>query len=282
MRISPSESYFIQQGVESNIRSDGRTRLDYRYFTLETGEIVHANGSARLKLGETEVLVGVKADISKIEPNDNLGNRKYLTFTVDCCPSASPEFEGKGSEYINVELAKQLERLYSHQKSIDFEQLSILPGKYCWTLYIDAIVLDSGGNLFDALSIATKAALFNTRLPKIKVTQGEYEEIKFEVNEDPLDTLSLSIDNVPISVTLTKIGTQFIIDSTLQEELCMDARLTIGVNSKSNICSIQKGGDQGIDPILINQMINTAKHVGTKILASMDNILKNDDNKMSS
>ncbi|KAF2068539.1 hypothetical protein CYY_010133 [Polysphondylium violaceum] len=306
MKVSPSEVSFIQKGIEHNIRTDGRSRVDYRHFSLESGEIVHSNGSARLKLSDTEVLVGVKAEITQInkENNNASGNNinvnKRLIFNVDCCPSASPEFEGKGSEFLNIELAQQLDRLYSHPNVIvglyntndntkydpptatttaddnensNNSSLTIVPNKYYWTLYIDAIVLDSDGNLFDALSIATRAALFNTRLPKIKAIQGEYEEITFEVNDDPFDTLSIDIKNVPICVTMTKIASQFVIDTTTREELCMDARLTIGVNSSSNICSIQKGGISGLDPPTINQMINTAKVVGLKILSTMDQAL---------
>ncbi|KAM9985422.1 hypothetical protein ACTFIZ_008961 [Dictyostelium cf. discoideum] len=314
-KISPSESLFIQQGVENNIRSDGRNRVDYRNFAIETGEIIHANGSARVKLSQTEVLVGVKAEITHIqsEITSNLqqsDTSKRLVFSVNCCPSASPEFEGKGSEFLNIELSKQLERLYSHPNVIknlkltnpiisnnnnnnnnnkikeeeeikdiitnsgDDNCFSIVSGKYYWTLYVDAIVLDSDGNLFDALSIACRSALDNTRIPRVKAIQGEYEEITFEVSDDPEDTLSLSIDNVPICVTLTKIGNQFVIDTTLQEELCMNARLTVGVNSLANICSIQKGGIDGLDPTTINQMINTAKVVGVKILNIMDKTLK--------
>lgn len=43
---------------------------------------------------------------------------------------------------------------------------------------IDALVLDSGGNLFDSLSLATLAALYNTKIPSIKVDnlQGDASE----------------------------------------------------------------------------------------------------------
>ncbi|GAM17782.1 hypothetical protein SAMD00019534_009570 [Acytostelium subglobosum LB1] len=270
-RISPSETYYIQQGVENGVRADGRTRLDYRHFELDVGEIAHACGSARILLDNTHVIVGIKADIAS--PTSDAPNHGMLNVNVDCCPSASPEFEGKGAEYINVELAKQLERLLTQGNALDLASLCIVPGKYCWNLYIDAIVLDSGGNLFDALSIATRAALYNTRLPQIKIVQGEHEQVEFEVSEDPESYSSVSIDNVPICVTLTKIGTQFVLDSTLEEELCMDARLTIGVNRRSNICSIQKGGVSGLDSSTINQMITVAKQAGLQILKSMDAIL---------
>eukprot|EP01133_Synstelium_polycarpum_P012058 gene12058-14109_t len=127
----------------------------------------------------------------------------------------------------------------------------------------------------NAINLETaRAALFNTRLPAIKVVQGEYESIEFEVSEDTREYLAIDIDNMPICVTLTKIGSQFVIDSTLEEEVCMDARLTIGINKKSMICGIQKGGSEGLDANTVNQMITVAKQAGLQILKSMDETLK--------
>ena len=42
----------------------------------------------------------------------------------------------------------------------------MLSGRHCWTLYVDILILECGGNLFDAVSIAVKAALSNTRIPR--------------------------------------------------------------------------------------------------------------------
>lgn len=68
--ISPPERLFIEAGVEQNFRSDGRERLDYRYFTLETGVLEQTNGSAKLTLDTTEVLVGIKAELGNPNPNE--------------------------------------------------------------------------------------------------------------------------------------------------------------------------------------------------------------------
>ena len=63
---------------------------------------------------------------------------------------------------MNHELSAVLERILLQSHTIDLTKLCIIPDKLCWILYIDAMVLDSGGNLFDAISLATKAALHNT------------------------------------------------------------------------------------------------------------------------
>lgn len=39
----------------------------------------------------------------------------------------------------------------------------VLERLQCWTLYVDILILECGGNLYDAVSMAVKAALYSTR-----------------------------------------------------------------------------------------------------------------------
>lgn len=52
-------------------------------------------------------------------------------------PSASPEFEGRGGEEIENEIAASLEKALN---GFNLNQLSIVDGEQCWVLYIDALV----------------------------------------------------------------------------------------------------------------------------------------------
>ena len=45
--------------LESGQRVDGRAFDEHRKLTIETGVIPKANGSARVKLGDTEVIAGI-------------------------------------------------------------------------------------------------------------------------------------------------------------------------------------------------------------------------------
>lgn len=64
-----------------NLRCDGRKRSDYRPMELETDVVTHANGSARLRLANTDILVGVKTEIDvPLVESPNLGK---LEFFVD-------------------------------------------------------------------------------------------------------------------------------------------------------------------------------------------------------
>jgi len=52
----------IKKAIEENQRLDQRNLNDYRPFKIEQGVIEKAEGSARILLGKTEVLVGIKVE----------------------------------------------------------------------------------------------------------------------------------------------------------------------------------------------------------------------------
>ena len=58
--ISAGEVQWITAGVACNRRNDGRQREDFRPLSVQLGVIAQATGSARVQLGETDVIVGVK------------------------------------------------------------------------------------------------------------------------------------------------------------------------------------------------------------------------------
>jgi exosome complex component RRP42 len=51
---------------------------------------------------------------------------------------------------------------------LDPTTLCVVPGKACWVVYVDALVLNEGGNVLGALSLAVRAALAATRIPKVR------------------------------------------------------------------------------------------------------------------
>jgi exosome complex component RRP42 len=53
----------IAQLIETGKRLDGRGLTDYREMKIEQGLIEKAEGSARIHLGKTQILVGVKVEI---------------------------------------------------------------------------------------------------------------------------------------------------------------------------------------------------------------------------
>lgn len=277
-KISQSEQRFVISGIEQNMRNDGRSRLDYRQFNVETSVQSQTNGSARVKLGQhTDVLVGIKVEVGEV--NSDFPDQGILQVHVECLPSASPEFEGRGAEELNATLAATLSNLIRNSFAIDWKSLCITPGRQCWIVYVDCLVLDSSGNLLDALAIAVKSALFNTKVPKIEVIELENGMTEIEVSDDPSDFSKLNTSNVPISITMAKVGTKYIVDPSFQEELCMESRITIAINSKGNICSIQKGGGaaSGINPSELNKMLQVARKIGMSLLERLNILLESQE-----
>lgn len=272
--LSSFERTFIVDGVEQDFRSDGRSRHDYRHFEVETGIVSNTSGSARLRLSRTDVLVGIKAEVG--EPHLEKPNYGYIEFFVDCSANASPEFEGRGGDELGAMLAKTLENAYNHKSAIDLESLCILPGKQCWVLYIDALVLECGGNLFDCVSLAVKAALHNTRIPNVTVSTEE-GGVELEISDDPHDCRRLDVSSVPVTVTMSKVGHRHVVDASLQEEACCLAQLLVSVNGDNNICAMQKVGPGGLDPDSIFEMIETACSVGKSLNKALLKVLEKEE-----
>lgn len=277
--LSEFERTYVVDGIEKDFRSDGRSCQDYRHFEVETGIVSNTSGSARLRLSKTDILVGVKVEIG--EPHQLKPEQGYIEFFVDCSANASPEFEGRGGEELGSMLAKTLERAYNHPSAIDLESLCILPGKQCWVLYIDAVVLECGGNLFDSLSLAVKAALFNTRIPNVTVSMEEGDE-QLEISDDPHDCRRLDVDPIPVTVTLSKIGHRHVVDASPQEETCSLAQLLVSINGDRNICAMQKVGSGALDPDSIFEMIETAHNVGKKLNKALIKALKKEESMATS
>lgn len=136
--ISDAEKTFILHGVEDNLRCDGRTRCDYRPMEIETGIVTHANGSCRLRLANTDVVVAVKSEID-IPALENPDEGKVIFF-VDCSANAAPEFEGRGGEELAMEFANTLENAYRSRQAFNLKDLCILTQKRCWKLFVDVLV----------------------------------------------------------------------------------------------------------------------------------------------
>ncbi|KAJ3158170.1 Exosome complex component RRP42 [Geranomyces michiganensis] len=311
--ISVSEKDYITKGVDRSVRADGRARLDFRDLHLETGMITQASGSCRVTLeGGTDVLVGVKVEVGSIEPDaeaagdadDEVGNdggdggaraaggeddltngggrsgsahahardRGRISCTVACSPSATRVFDPRDVESMCNEYSQLLNRvLNSEHGGVDLAALCIIPGSTCWVLGVDALVLDYGGGLLDAIFAATRGALHNTRIPRVTVEQTD-GRVEFEIADEETEIVA-GWEDVPLTVSMNKIGYRHIVDPTPLEELCSSARLTVAVNRRGNLCALQKGGEGGIEPSLLAEMVQTAKQLGQGLLTKQDKLL---------
>ncbi|BFG25933.1 hypothetical protein CerSpe_122070 [Prunus speciosa] len=204
--------------------------------------LTKANGSARVRMGATDVIASVKAELGR--PNALQPDKGKVVVNVDCSPTAAPMFEGRGGEELSAELSVALQHCLLGGKSgsgagIDLSSLVVVEGKICWDLYIDGLVVSSDGNLLDALGAAIKAALSNTGIPKVNVAAGASGDEQPEVDVSDEEFLQFDTSRVPVIVTLTKVGRHYIVDATSEEESQMSSAVSISINRQGHILSEQ-------------------------------------------
>lgn len=228
----------IVQLLETEKRLDGRGLTDYREFKLEQGIIERAEGSAHVKLGNTEVVVGIKVEMG--EPFSDTPEEAVLTVNAELTPLASPDFEAGPPDETSIELARIVDRGIRESKAVDMTKLVIEPGKKVFVVFVDVFILNHDGNLIDAAALAAVAALMNTKMHSYEVEDGE---VRFKTGY-----MQLPMKDHPITVTCAKIGDKIVVDPGLDEEQAMEARLSMAIDDDGNICAIQKGGSGFFTP----------------------------------
>lgn len=160
--ISPAEIAYLSAGVTANLRADGRARLDYRSFSVETGVVPHANGSARLRLGEgTDVMAAVNLSMTVPEQTASSATGSVVC-SVEHSAACAVDQDDRAVQTANAHLTSELQRIITESGAFPLRSLVIIPDKQVWLVNIDVLLLDNGGNLIDAIVMAVKAALLTT------------------------------------------------------------------------------------------------------------------------
>ncbi|KAM1131181.1 hypothetical protein ACFX1X_046264 [Malus domestica] len=276
--VADSDSHSLasslpEGGIAQDIRSDGRKRLTPRPINVKTGVISQPNGSARVRMGATDVIASVKAELGR--PTALQPDKGKVFINVDCSPTAAPMFEGRGGEDLSAELSVALRCCLLGGESgsgagIDLSSLVVVEGKICWDLYIDGLVVSSDGNLLDALGAAIKAALSDTGIPRVNVAAAASGDEQLEVDVSDEEFLQFDTSKVPVIVTLTKVGKHYIVDATSEEESQMSSAVSISVNRQGHICGLTKRGGAGLDPSIILDMVSVAKTVSEQLINTLD------------
>lgn len=241
----------IAQLIDKGKRLDERELTEYREIKVEQGTMERAEGSARVRIGKTDVVVGTKIEMG--EPFPDTPNEGVLTVNAELVPLASPDYEPGPPDENSIELARIVDRGIRESKMIDTEKLCIEPGKKVFVVFVDVYVLNHDGNLIDTAALAAVAALLNTKMANYEIEDGEVKTKQ--------GYMQLPIRQHPITVTCAKIGDKLVVDPQLEEEQIMDARLSMAIDDDGDICAIQKGGTGYFTP---EQVIEVAKLAGEK------------------
>jgi exosome complex component RRP42 len=232
--------------LEKGERIDGRKMDEFREVKVETGVIKRAEGSARVKMGKTDVIVGVKMEI--VQPFPDVPNMGMLKTEAEFTPIASPDFESGPPGEDATELARVVDRGIRESECIDLEKLCLKEGEKVWGVFVDIYIINHDGNLIDASALGAVAALRTTMIPKLENDKIVRDEL----------VKKLPILHTPITVTVGKVLDRFIIDPVKEEEEVLDSKLTVAVTEGGKICAMQKSGEHGLTEDDVAKMIDLA------------------------
>jgi exosome complex component RRP42 len=201
----------IKEYLEEGKRFDGRKLDEFREIVIETNVSKNAEGSARVRIGKTEVLVGVKMDVTT--PYADSPNEGNLMVSAEFLTMSSPRLDLGPQPFESLELARVIDRGIRESHFIELSKLCIKEGEKVWNVMIDIYSINDDGNLLDAAGIGAIAALKTARIPKYdeekeRVIFGELTENKIPLSE-----------NTPISITVHKIGKSLIVDPTKKKKI---------------------------------------------------------------
>ena len=215
----------LEKLAETDQRMDGRGRFEPRKTTLETGVLGNAEGSARVRMGDTIALAGVKFQL--MTPYPDRPTQGGLMCSAEVRPVAGRHWEAGPPSPESIELGRVVDRGIRESGCIDVDELCIIPGERAWQVILDLFAVSDDGNLFDAFALAGIAALRTAVVPAER----------YEVGED----YPLPVSKTPIMCSYHKVGGRFVYDACSREELGGDERIHITLGDDDNVHSLQKG-----------------------------------------
>jgi len=240
------EEMYALELIQKGKRIDGRKFNEFRNIEITSNVINTAEGSARVKVGETEVVVGVKIGLGTPFPDSP--DKGILIVNTEFTPLASPEFESGPPGEDAVELSRVVDRGIRESETIELDKLCLVEGEKVFSVFVDIYIINHHGNLQDAAALASIIALKKARVPKVendKIVIGEYDR-------------PLPVAFTPINVTVAKVGDNFILDPNYEEEKILDSKLSISVRDDDKICALQKQGKKEIKFDDVGKMLDMA------------------------
>lgn len=252
-----SKEYLVKL-LEKGKRIDERGFDGLRKIEINYDVSKHAEGSARVRFGDTEVIVGVKLEVG--EPFPDKPDEGTIIVNAEMLPLSSSEFESGPPSVNSIELARVVDRAIRESKAIDFKKLCVKEGEKVWLVLIDIYTINNDGNLQDASALAALAALKQAKIP-------EYDGKKVDYSKR---TDRLPLVSSPVECSIIKIKDKLLSDPCFEEENMMDAKLTIGFTEKNEICAMQKSGKG----VLSFEEVNTMIEVSLKNSEKLRKLLK--------
>ncbi len=255
----------IKKCLEEGKRFDGRKADEFREIVIEYNVSNKAEGSARVRIGKTEVIAGVKMDVG--EPYSDSPKEGNLIVSAEVLPLCSTRVELGKPGFDSLEIGRVIDRGLRESGFIDFEGLCIKEGEKVWNAYVDIYTINDDGNLLDAAGLAAIAALKNAKFPKYDEETGKADYHEYTDKKFPLT------DIVPITISVHKIGKKFLVDPTREEEDASETKVIIG-SDHGIISSMQKGNEDALEIEEMSELLDLLEKSWEKLYKKIEKHLK--------
>ncbi|KAL6739720.1 hypothetical protein Aduo_013143 [Ancylostoma duodenale] len=277
--LGAAEKHFIAQGIADGLRSDGRSIDDFRPIWVESPALTTTHGSSRVRIDTTDILVGVKCEVLECEDTSLTPNR--LQFTVDPSCLAAPRTEARGGELFTEAIeAVLMEAYHGNGDVISNMDKLILSKQFMWKVYVDIVIQQYGGNILDAIFIAVKAALLDTRITHLALVAQDEGKFNIECGESTeTNFFRLEAANAPLSISVNQIGKSIAVDCTEVEEALLRTSLWVVLDQPENertaddcvrLRVVKQMFAGGMDPRSIPAMLDLAVRCGRKLHAAVN------------
>ncbi|KAI8049072.1 ribosomal protein S5 domain 2-type protein [Syncephalis plumigaleata] len=260
-RVQPEEYY--RKILEQNVRPDGRSFEGFRTTIVNAGCIGTAEGSAVVRIGDTTVVCGIKAEVA--EPTLDHPNQGYFVPNVELGPLCSSRFRPGPPGDLAQLISERLHSLLS--KVVVLEDLCIEPEQAVWVIYADLTCLNYDGNIFDACVLALSAALKNTRIPSASLDADEGI-----VRADEQITQPLTLNPFIFAATFGIYeGRLLLADPNASEEPLVASHVTVCLMKDGQLAALWKNGGGYCSLEQIQQCIAQAKSRYTELSSLVAN-----------
>ncbi|KAG9120064.1 hypothetical protein FRC07_004600 [Ceratobasidium sp. 392] len=224
-RLHP-RAYF-ERFIAEGYRPDGRKADSWRDVSINVGSISTASGSALVRIGDSTIVCGVKAEIA--EPDLERPDQGVIVPNLDLPAICSPKFRpGPPAEEAQM-LSERINDILVSTCAIDPKTLCIHPGKSAWVIYIDAVCINYDGNILDATMLAVIAALQNATIPV-----ATYDTEAERTTCSRMERIPLALAHMPLTISFGVFNrTHLLSDPSSFEEPLLDAAITVIVDISS-------------------------------------------------
>lgn len=244
-RMQPLEYY--RRFIENSVRPDGRTLWKPRMTSVNCGTLQHAAGSSVVRVGNTMVVCGIKAEFT--EPAMGRPTEGWIVCDAKLPPLCAPRFR-PGPPPVEAQIVTEaLHSLVTESGMVNLASLGLQDGKLCWVLYVDVVVLNHDGNVFDACLLAVTAALHNTKLPTVVYDEGDGHAMV-----DGSVMVPLALDKRLVSLTFVLFEGNLMADPNAEEEELMSTRIHVVVDVLAGV--VQQVVKMGGVPITDQQLVD--------------------------